>query len=209
MTVSRPVKILVLILVLAGVGGIASLSMMGKSTTGDEASVVPVRRTTTPRTTTPAATTPRTATTAKPRAVAAKPKATPKPTPKPAVAANGLPTVLNDAFRQHRIVVVSIFDPQAKTDAFSYSEARAGAGDASVGFLGVSVLDDSLAGPLTATLPGGGLLPVPGLLVYRAPGELVQRIDGFADRDAVAQLATSARTAEPLTAAAAPTTTTP
>jgi len=122
-------------------------------------------------------------------------------------AANGLPIVLNDALRAHRIVVVSVFDPQSQTDAISYAEARAGAGDISLaGFLGVSVLDDSVAGPLTAALPGGGLLAVPGLLIYRRPGTLVERVDGFADRQAVAQLALAALTAPAVTA---PVTTTP
>jgi hypothetical protein len=127
--------------------------------------------------------------------------AKPKPKPKPVTAANGLPIVLNDALRAHRIVVVSVFDPQSQTDAISYAEARAGAGDISLaGFLGVSVLDDSVAGPLTAALPGGGLLAVPGLLIYRRPGTLVERIDGFADREAVAQLALAALTAPAVTA---------
>src|SRR5206468_3706838 len=98
---------------------------------------------------------------AKPAAVKpAVPKAPPKP--RPTVAANGLPIDLAVALRRNRIVVVSIFDPQSQTDAVSYAEARAGAADANAGFFGVSVLDDPVAGPLTAALPGGGLLPLPG-----------------------------------------------
>jgi hypothetical protein len=195
--VSRPIQILVLVLVVAGVGGIASMSMMGKSTpaaSGPQEPVTPVHRTATVAPATPS--TPKAPVhKAVPVAKPAKPKA-----PKPTVAKNGLPIVLADALRDHRIVVVSVFDPQDQTDAISYAEARAGAGDARAGFLGVSVLDDTVASPLTAALPGGGLLPVPGLLVYRAPGVLVQRIDGFADRDAVAQIAVAARVGEPLTA---------
>jgi hypothetical protein len=118
----------------------------------------------------------------------------------PTVTPSGLPIVLADALRQHRIVVVSVFDPQAQTDAVSYAEARAGAADAGAGFLGVSVLDDSVAGPLTALLPGGGLLPDPGILVYRRPGTLILRIDGFADRESVAQAAAAAVTAPPFAA---------
>jgi hypothetical protein len=111
------------------------------------------------------------------------------------VASNGLPMSLVRALRLHRIVVVSLFDPQSTTDAISFAEARAGAADAGVGFLGVSVLDNAVAGPLTAALPGGQLLPEPGLLIYRRPGTLVQRIDGFVDRDAVAQAAVASVTA--------------
>jgi len=45
-------------------------------------------------------------------------------------------------------------------------------------------------------LPGGGLLPDPGVLVYHAPGDVVIRLDGFNDRDAVAQAATNALAGE-------------
>ena len=37
-----------------------------------------------------------------------------------------------------------------------------------------------------------GLLSDPGVLVYRKPGTLAVRIDGFADRDTVAQAADNA-----------------
>jgi hypothetical protein len=126
------------------------------------------------------------------KTVAPKPHVTHPPV---LVAPNGLPMSLVRALRLHRIVVVSLFDPQSTTDAISFAEARAGAADAGVGFLGVSVLDNAVAGPLTAALPGGQLLPEPGLLIYRRPGTLVQRIDGFVDRDAVAQAAVASVTA--------------
>ena len=207
LTVSRPVKILALILVIAGVGGIASMSLLGKSSSAGSAplSVAQIRArahsstSTKPTVSTPAVKAPAKAKVVAPPHVHVAPK--PKPKPAPVTAANGLPIVLNDALRAHRIVVVSVFDPQSQTDAISYAEARAGAGDVSLaGFLGVSVLDDSVAGPLTAALPGGGLLAVPGLLIYRRPGTLVERVDGFADREAVAQLALAALTAPAVTA---------
>jgi hypothetical protein len=215
LTVSRPIKILVLILVIAGVAGVASMSMLGKSSNAgapsDQLSVAQVRArahkqaTPTPAVKAPAVKAPAVKHTSTPAATTAAPAVatpTPKPTPKPrpTTAANGLPIALADALRRNRIVIVSIFDPQSQTDSVSYAEARAGAADAGVGFLGVSVLDDAVAGPLTAALPGGGLLPVPGLLFYRRPGVLVQRLDGFSDRDAVAQVALAARTAPPVTA---------
>ena len=82
-----------------------------------------------------------------------------------------------------------------------------GAIDAGAGFLLVSVLDNKVAGILTALLPGGGLLPDPGVLVYRAPGDVALRLDGFADRASVAQAATNAlarRDAAPRPRRAAP-----
>ncbi|HZD87279.1 MAG TPA: hypothetical protein VE088_04670 [Gaiellaceae bacterium] len=104
-----------------------------------------------------------------------------------------LPAALREQLAQHRIVVVSAYNPQAKVDGLSVAEARAGAQDANVGFVLVNVLDDRVAGPLTALLPSGDLLPNPGILVYRAPGKLVYRFDGYLDREAVAQAAANAK----------------
>jgi hypothetical protein len=102
-----------------------------------------------------------------------------------------LPKSLQWQLAQHKVVVVSVYDPRVNADGISVAEAHAGAVDAKSGFLLVSVLDNKVAGILTALLPGGGLLPVPGVLVYRAPGNLALRIDGFVDREAVAQAATN------------------
>ena len=128
-----------------------------------------------------------------------------------------LPAPLQWQLATHHIVVVSIYNPESDVDAISVAEAHAGATEANAGFLLVSVLDDAVAGPLTALLPGGGLLPDPGILIYRSPGNIAMRIDGFVDRDAVAQAADDAWAGqnEPLTstdasaAAAAAGTTTP
>ena len=49
----------------------------------------------------------------------------------------------------------------------------------------------------------GGLLPAPGVLIYRRPGVLVERLDGFTDRDVVAQAAAASVTAPPLTGSGA------
>lgn len=215
--VSRPIQILALVLVIAGVGGVASLQLLGKSSGGTPVSTLSVAQVrarahaAAHHAATPKPAAHRAAKPTPTRNPTPKPKPTPTPTPAPvpAVAANGLPLLLAEALKAHRIVVVSVFDPQSQTDAVSYAEARAGAAEAGAGFLGVSVLDDSVAGPLTSALPGGGLLPDPGVLVYRAPGTLVERLDGFGDRDSVAQLAVSGRTADAVTAPAAATTTTP
>lgn len=228
LTVSRPVKILALLLVIAGVGGIASLSMLGKSSGGSATpplSVAQIRArahghtggttqvvTTAPHATTtapaapvkhPVASKPAPSTT--PASTTATTPAAPKPQAEKLVTASGLPLVLAAALRQSPIVVVSVFDPEAGTDAVSYAEARAGAADAHVGFLGVSVLDESVAAPLTALVPGGGLLPLPGILIFRRPSTLVELVDGFADRGSVAALAANAQTDPPWTP---PTTTT-
>jgi hypothetical protein len=126
----------------------------------------------------------------------AKPAAGAKAKAKPVARGNlvdaRLPAQLQWQLSQHKVVVVSLYDPRADVDAISVAEAHAGATDAGVGFLLVDVLDNTVAGPLTSLLPGGGLLPDPGVLVYRAPGTLAFRLDGFNDRDTVAQAAENA-----------------
>lgn len=206
LSVSRPIKVFALIAVIAAVGGASMLALKPK-----QAATPPVVVTKAPlaphKTTTTAPS--RAATTAPTTAAKAKPAAhrAARPTvraPKaPPVGRNGLPTAIDEALRLHRIVVVSVFDPQSATDAISYAEAKAGASDAQVGFVGISLLDSTLAAALTSALPGGGLLPAPGVLIYRRPGTLVERLDGFTDRDAIAQAAVASVTAPPVTGSGA------
>jgi hypothetical protein len=204
LTISRPIKIFALVGVIAMVGSGATIMMKPKQAA---APPVVVSKPAQPTTTTTAPATHRTAATVAPaKAVPAKAKtAAPKKAaaPKlPPVAANGLPATIDAALAKHAIVVVSVFDPQSTTDAISYAEAKAGASDAKVGFVGISLLDSPLAAALTTALPGGGLLPAPGVLIYRRPGALVERIDGFADRDVIAQAAAASMTAPPVAAPA-------
>ena len=200
MTVSRPIKIFALVAVIAAAGGASMLALKPKQAAAPPV-VVSKPAALTPKVATAPHRTATTAATAKPAAPAHRPaKQTAKQAPKaPAVAKNGLPTLIDQAFRSHRIVVVSVFDPQSATDAISYAEAKAGASDARVGFVGISLLDSPLSAALTSAMPGGGLLPAPGVLIYRRPGTLVQRIDGFTDRDVVAQAAAASVTAPPFT----------
>jgi len=216
LTISRPVRIFALVALIAAVGGGAMLAMRPKpsvappvvsnnaaakpavivphnvshSTASSKAKPPVIETTARPSAT---ATTPKTTTV--PAAAAAKPKAA------QAVAADGLPMAIATALRAHRIVVVSVFDPQSETDAFSYAEAKAGAAEAGSGFVGISLLDSVAAGALTTAVGDGGLLPSPGVLIYRRPDSLVYRIDGFVDRDTVAQAAAISATAPPLSGA--------
>jgi hypothetical protein len=131
-----------------------------------------------------------------------KPKAVPAPKPKaaapvvPAVAANGLPGALDMLLHGHRIVVVALWDPEIPSDRYAFLEAQAGAKEANAGFLGVSVLNERVAAPLTAAVGNGTVLPSPGVLVYKQPATLMNRIDGFTDRDAVAEAVSNALLAD-------------
>jgi hypothetical protein len=116
-----------------------------------------------------------------------------KPAPRPAAElaalAAGLPASLARALGQHAVVVVELFDPQSETDGIAFAEAQAGAQAAHVGFLPVSVLGTDVS---KLTQKFGQVLPDPGLLVYTRPATLAVRIDGFVDKDTVAQAATNA-----------------
>lgn len=104
-----------------------------------------------------------------------------------------LPPALRVALQHHKIVVVSLWDPQAPVDYISVAEAHAGADSAGAGFVLVNVLDNGVAGRLTALLPSGDMLPDPGVLLYRAPGKVIYRFDGFLDRNSVEQAAANAK----------------
>jgi hypothetical protein len=123
------------------------------------------------------------------------PKAQPAPEPEPAPRPqavpnpNGLPLPLARALARHPVVVVSLYDAEAKVDWISVGEARAGARRAGVGFVALNVLQRSASEPLMRKL---GMLSAPAFFLYERPGRLVMRLDGFADRDLVAQAAVSA-----------------
>jgi hypothetical protein len=203
LTISPQIRILALVGLLAALGLGASMFVMGGRSSKSEtvaATTAPAHTTAkphtapvvTPKPTTPAKHTSKPAT--KPHVVTrhhAKKAATPAKFRGNPVYAQ-LPQALQWQLAHHKIVVVSLYNPSSDVDAISVAEAHAGAIDAGAGFLLVSVLDNKVAGLLTALLPGGGLLPDPGVLVYRAPGDVALRLDGFADRASVAQAATNA-----------------
>jgi hypothetical protein len=222
-TISPQIRILAVVGLLAAVGLGASLLVFGHGSSKTAEPAVTTHAT--PRsstTTTPARSMPRTHSTPAKAAPAVKHAAkthVASPThakkTKPAGFRGNrvyatLPRPLQWALAHHKVVVVSLYNPSSDVDAISVAEAHAGAIDAGAGFLLVSVLDNKVAGILTALLPGGGLLPDPGVLVYRAPGDIAIRLDGFADRASVAQAATNVITGQTgpvLSAAAAPATT--
>jgi hypothetical protein len=105
--------------------------------------------------------------------------------------AAGLPLSVAQALAVSPTVVAAVYNPQAEVDGISFAEARAGAALAGVGFVGLNVLSRADVGTLTQQL---GILPDPGILVFtRGPRPLAARIDGFADKETVAQAATDAR----------------
>lgn len=84
-------------------------------------------------------------------------------------------------------VVVGFYNPHSPVDQLTMAEARAGAAAMHVSFVAVSILNNSVAGPLTALLPAGQLLPNPGFVIYKRPGTLIYRSDGYLIRAGVEQ----------------------
>jgi hypothetical protein len=135
--------------------------------------------------------------TAKPKTATAQAKpttsATPAPTTKKAAAApavsSALPLPLARALAADPIVVAVLYNPQSEVDGIAVAEARAGAALAGTGFVALSVLSQRDVGKLTEQL---GLIPDPAVLVFTRPAHLAARIDGFSDKETVAQAAHNA-----------------
>jgi hypothetical protein len=133
---------------------------------------------------------------AKPKA-ASKPKAVAKPKPHVPAVIDGMPSALALALRAHPVVVVSLFTPGSSVDSVATDEARHGAAAAHVGFVAFSVADDKVVAPLSSVLagaptPADRVLDGPAVLVFERPNTLFVRLNGFADRDTVAQAAANA-----------------
>jgi len=113
------------------------------------------------------------------------------PKPKPAVPAspNELPLAIRKALARNHVVVVALYDPTAKIDGAALAEAKAGAKLGKGAFVPIDVRRKSVDS-LNARY---GAVHDPAVLVLRPGGALVVRIDGFADKDTVAQAALNAR----------------
>jgi hypothetical protein len=127
---------------------------------------------------------------------AAKPapaaKAPRKAEPRRLIAANGLPTSIVRALASHGVVVVSLYGGGWKIDPMARDEASAGARAAGAGFVALDVTSAVRAAE-ALMLKFDTVFRAPAVLVFRGDGELALQLDGFRDRDTVAQAATNAR----------------
>jgi hypothetical protein len=115
-------------------------------------------------------------------------KAKAKPAPKVPTVQDRLPAAIRTALAARNVVVVSVYDPSAKTEGTAMREAQAGAEQAGSSFVRVDVRKDDLVSLNTLY----GVQQDPAVLVLRPSGSLETRIDGFADRETVAQAAVNA-----------------
>lgn len=186
-TLDQRARMLLLVLLLALAGAAAGLMTFKRLHGSNEASPTSV-----PTTLKPAQTSVNPA--AAPDAVSKRPHAatTRRPAvatrPKPAAPPNQLPLAIRRALAADRVVVVALYDPNAKIDGTALGEAREGARLAGSAFVPIDVRSHRVDS-LNARY---GAVQDPAVLVLRPPGSLVVRIDGFADRDTVAQAAVNA-----------------
>jgi hypothetical protein len=122
---------------------------------------------------------------------AAKPAPAPKSKPaKPTVQlVKGTPKTIAGQLALHDVVVVLLYNPQAKVDDYSLAEAQLGAKESGAGFLAVDVLDQKQASPFTIAY---GVLQDPTTLFFKRPGKLALKLVGYADHDTIAQAAKNA-----------------
>jgi hypothetical protein len=190
--ISPPVRILALVLVLAGLAGMLAMRTMGPSVDESAPIPLPVKKTATPAKAVPkpAKAAPTTPGVKAPKAKPAQPKAAqPKPALNPVVPATGFPTAIDEALRAHEVVVVSLVVPGARVDELAAAEAEAGAKLGGAGFLSLNVVNERVARSLLTKI---GAVHDPSVLVLRRSGEVVVELTGFADRETVAQAAANA-----------------
>jgi hypothetical protein len=126
---------------------------------------------------------------AKPSAPAAT-----KPAVRPTVAMrlatqHRLPITIARALTEHRVVVAALVVPDAALDATELAEAKAAAEQAGVGFVSVNVLRERAGRSLAERL---GVVETPAVIIYRRPAKAFIKLEGFADRDMVAQAVANA-----------------
>ena len=117
-----------------------------------------------------------------------KPSHKPLTTPKIVLLA-GLPAPVAHALRYSKIVVVSLYSAGVASDGAALQQARQGAASAHAGFAAVNVLNERIAKGLDKF---AGTAATPTVLVVKRPGKIVNRFDGYADNELVAQAAQNA-----------------
>lgn len=192
LSVSPQVRLLALVGLLAALalaGGMMLLTRSQATAGAEDLSQAELTRALTPK---PAKAKPAAPAKAKP-AAHAKAKAAPaKEKPRPPVAANGVPTAIMDALRRSPAAVVALTASGAEIDGVTLAEARAAAAAAGVPYVEIDVLRPALGRAIARTL---GVVEPPATLVYRRPGTVYLQLDGYADRDTIAQAAENARAA--------------
>jgi len=187
--ISLPVRIFAILIVLAGLAGMLAMRTLSPSV--DESAPIPqpVRKAQ-PSAPAKAAAKPAKAAASARTTKAQKPaQAKPKPVLNPVVPPTGFPVAVDRALRKHAVVVVSLVLPGARVDELAAAEAEAGAKLGGAGFLALNVLNEGVARTLLTKLDTA---TEPSLLVLKRSGEVALELNGFVDRETVAQAAANA-----------------
>ena len=107
------------------------------------------------------------------------------------MASNGLPTAIMVSLRSHNVVVVSLWGTDGKIDVMARDEAAAGAAAMGAGFVPINVLQSNREAE-ALTLKLGAMLRAPMVLFFIDGGKLANTLNGFNDRETVAQAALNA-----------------
>jgi hypothetical protein len=164
----------------------AAQAVAGKLSAHNEATAAGKTSTTAAKSAAKPATPAKTSARAATKAAAKPAKTTPKAAATTKVAG---PVTIASLLRDHKAVVVLLYDPKSPVDAYSLAEAQLGASHAHAGFIRVDVMNQRQAAPFTKAY---GVLQDPTVLFFTRPGKLVQKLSGFADHDTVAQAAMNA-----------------
>jgi hypothetical protein len=192
---SPQLRIFALVAALVAVGGGLFVFMAGRGAAADsDLAALPPVASVAKQTKAPGA---HKAPVAKAKAPAAKPKvsktkAPVKIAPKkvtPRIPPTGFPLAVDRALAKHRVVVVSLVVPGSHVDELAAGEAKAGAKLGGAGYLALNVLNERVAQAVLTKLNG---VKEPSLLVLKRSGEIVVALEGFVDRQTVAQAAANA-----------------
>jgi hypothetical protein len=122
--------------------------------------------------------------TAKPHRLAAR-------RPRPALPGPGLPGSVALALKTNPFVVVALYVAGDSIDMTANSEAQAGAELARVPYVPINVGEESQIGDLASRLPS---LMVPSVVVIARGGRVATQLEGYIDRQAVAEAIDGLRT---------------
>ena len=110
--------------------------------------------------------------------------------PRPSLPGPGLPGSLAQSLKASPVVVVALYAAGDTIDMAASAEAEAGAELAGAPYVPINVGDESQIGDLAARLPD---LAVPATVIFGHGGRVLAQIDGYADRQAIAEAIDGAR----------------
>lgn len=110
--------------------------------------------------------------------------------PHPTLPGPGLPGSVAQSLKSSPVVVVALYAAGDTIDMAAGAEAEAGAELAGAPYVPINIGDESQIGDLAARLHD---LAVPATVIFGRGGRVLAQIDGYADRQAIAEAVDGAR----------------